>query len=635
MCPRMSNLLDLPPSELAGRARAVRDAATGTRVTYSPKVFIPLTMLCRDRCGYCTFAQPPARLDKPYLDPDDVLAIARAGARAGCHEALFTLGERPEERYAAAREWLAAHGYDSTVHYLAEMCRLVLEETGLLPHANAGALHHDELERLRPVAASQGMMLESLRPDLAAHRGSPDKSPERRLATLEAAGRLSIPFTTGILVGIGETRADRLDGVGGHRRGPRALGPRAGGHRPELPAQAGHGHAPGASVPARRAPRRHRAGPAGAAARRPRAGASQPGGRLRRSARRRHRRLGRRLPHHRRSRQSRTSLAGPRSAPDRHRGARLRPGAAAHGLPARRGRARPLARPGVGVPGHGPGGRRGPGAGRSGCGLPGADAGQRQGGHRCRRRPHGQPLHRLVLRRRRDAADTRSWCDRRHPTGTGPGGRDPGRRPRRSGPGRGRADGHLRCPGAGGGCDRRARRRAPPRGRRRCRHLRAEPQHQLHQRLHVQVPVLRVLQGTAVAQPARHALPAHPRRHRRALPRGVGAGRHRGLPTGRHPPRLRRRLLRRRRPGREGRGARHPRPRLHRPRGDRGGPATGRAPRRLPPPADGCRAAVVAGHRRRDPRRPGARTSCARTRSRPTSGWSVTGWPTRSACAPT
>ncbi|HET6832301.1 MAG TPA: 7,8-didemethyl-8-hydroxy-5-deazariboflavin synthase CofG, partial [Acidimicrobiales bacterium] len=206
----MSDLLDLPPGELLGRARTIRDAATGMRVTYSPKVFIPLTMLCRDRCGYCTFAQPPARLTKPYLEPADVLAIARAGARAGCHEALFTLGERPEERYSTARAWLADHGYDSTVHYLAEMCRRVLEETGLLPHANAGALHEDELSRLRPVAPSQGMMLESLRPDLAAHHGSPDKTPERRLATLEAAGRLSIPFTTGILVGIGETRADRL-----------------------------------------------------------------------------------------------------------------------------------------------------------------------------------------------------------------------------------------------------------------------------------------------------------------------------------------------------------------------------------------------------------------------------------------
>jgi FO synthase len=205
-----AHLLDLPLSVLRARARRVRDAATGTRVTYSPKVFIPLTMLCRDKCGYCTFAQPPARLDKVYLSPDDVLAIARAGARAGCHEALFTLGERPEERYPAAADWLAEHGYASTVDYLAAMCRLVLDETGLLPHANAGALYEDELALLRPVAPSQGMMVETLRADLAAHRGSPDKTPERRLATLEAAGRLGIPFTTGILVGIGEDRADRL-----------------------------------------------------------------------------------------------------------------------------------------------------------------------------------------------------------------------------------------------------------------------------------------------------------------------------------------------------------------------------------------------------------------------------------------
>jgi FO synthase len=206
----MPSLLDLPLDALLARASARRDGATGTRVTYSPKVFIPLTMLCRDRCGYCTFAQPPARLEAPYLTPEDVLGIARAGARAGCHEALFTLGERPEERYPAAADWLAAHGYDSTVHYLVEMCRLVLDETGLLPHANAGALYEDELALLRPVAPSQGMMIETLRPDLDAHRGSPDKTPERRLATLEAAGRLGIPFTTGILVGIGETREDRL-----------------------------------------------------------------------------------------------------------------------------------------------------------------------------------------------------------------------------------------------------------------------------------------------------------------------------------------------------------------------------------------------------------------------------------------
>src|SRR5437764_8241686 len=199
--------------DLLARARAVRDVHHGSRVTYSPKVFIPLTMLCRDKCGYCTFAQPPARLDKPYLDADDVLAIARAGAQAGCHEALFTLGERPELRYPAAASWLADHGFASTVDYLVAMCRLVTEKTGLLPHANAGALFAEELAALRPVSASQGMMLESLDPTLDCHRGSPDKTPERRLATLEAAGRLAIPFTTGILVGIGETRASRLDAL--------------------------------------------------------------------------------------------------------------------------------------------------------------------------------------------------------------------------------------------------------------------------------------------------------------------------------------------------------------------------------------------------------------------------------------
>jgi FO synthase len=203
-------LLALPLDELTARARAVRDERTGTRITYSPKVFIPLTMLCRDKCGYCTFAQPPARLESPYLTPDQILAIARTGAEAGCHEALFTLGERPEERYPAAAEWLAANGYGSTVDYLAAMCRLVIEETGLLPHANAGALYRDELAQLRPVAPSQGMMLETLRDDLECHRGSPDKVPARRLATLEAAGELGIAFTTGILVGIGEDPIDRV-----------------------------------------------------------------------------------------------------------------------------------------------------------------------------------------------------------------------------------------------------------------------------------------------------------------------------------------------------------------------------------------------------------------------------------------
>jgi FO synthase len=200
-------------ADLMALATARRDETFGTRITYSPKVFIPLTFLCNDSCGYCTFAQPPARVEKPYLDPEDVLKIAKQGARNGCHEALFTLGERPEDRYEVAREWLRERGYDSTVHYVAAMAELVLRETGLLPHANAGALSLDELAQLRPVSPSQGMMIESIAPDLEAHRGAPDKVPARRLATLDAAGELQIPFTTGILIGIGDTRADQLAGL--------------------------------------------------------------------------------------------------------------------------------------------------------------------------------------------------------------------------------------------------------------------------------------------------------------------------------------------------------------------------------------------------------------------------------------
>ena len=207
------DLLGLPLDELLARARAVRDAAHGTRISYSPKVFIPLTMLCRDKCGYCTFAQPPARLAAPYLTPEQVLRIAKDGARMGCHEALFTLGEAPEDRYEVARTWLREQGYDSTVHYLHAMAKLVLTETGLLPHANAGALPEEELRLLAEVSPSQGMMLETLRGDLPCHRGAPDKTPERRLATLHAAGRAGVPFTTGILVGIGETRADRIEAL--------------------------------------------------------------------------------------------------------------------------------------------------------------------------------------------------------------------------------------------------------------------------------------------------------------------------------------------------------------------------------------------------------------------------------------
>ena len=141
---------------LQAQARRVRDEAHGNRITFSPKVFIPLTMLCRDRCGYCTFAKAPARLESPYLSLDQVLDIARAGRAAGCHEALFTLGEAPEDRYPAARQWLDDHGYASTVDYLVAACRAVLEETGLLPHANAGALDADDLARLRRSRPARG-----------------------------------------------------------------------------------------------------------------------------------------------------------------------------------------------------------------------------------------------------------------------------------------------------------------------------------------------------------------------------------------------------------------------------------------------------------------------------------------------
>lgn len=182
-------------------------------MTYSPKVFIPLTSLCRDRCGYCTFAKAPHRVEAPYLSIEQVVEVARAGAAAGCHEALFTMGEYPESRYPQAQQWLDEHGFVDTIDYLVHAAQAVLDETGLLPHANAGALDHTDLARLRTVSPSQGMMIESLNPNLAAHRGAPDKTPERRLATLDAAGELSIPFTTGILIGIGESRADRVDAL--------------------------------------------------------------------------------------------------------------------------------------------------------------------------------------------------------------------------------------------------------------------------------------------------------------------------------------------------------------------------------------------------------------------------------------
>ncbi len=209
------HLLAAPYDELAAEAVRLRDAGFGHTVSYSRKVFVPLTRLCRDVCHYCTFAAPPRRGVAAYLSPEEVLAIAEAGRKAGCKEALFTLGDKPELRYRAAREALAALGFGTTIEYLVHAARLVFEETGLLPHVNPGVLGRADIAALREVSVSQGIMLESLSERLARrgfpHFGSPDKRPGPRLATLREAGELAVPFTTGILIGIGETRAERLD----------------------------------------------------------------------------------------------------------------------------------------------------------------------------------------------------------------------------------------------------------------------------------------------------------------------------------------------------------------------------------------------------------------------------------------
>lgn len=198
-------------------AAALRDAGFGQVVTFSKKVFVPLTQLCRNVCHYCTFAKTPRKLDHPFLDPDQVLAIARAGAESGCKEALFTLGDAPELRYRAAREALQRLGHTTTVDYVTAMARAVQRETGLLPHINAGILSRDQMIRLRELAPSMGLMLESASPRLCReglpHYGSPDKVPERRLEMLEVAGALAIPMTTGLLIGFGETRLERLDSL--------------------------------------------------------------------------------------------------------------------------------------------------------------------------------------------------------------------------------------------------------------------------------------------------------------------------------------------------------------------------------------------------------------------------------------
>ncbi|ROR90052.1 bifunctional FO biosynthesis protein CofGH [Nocardioides aurantiacus] len=222
-------------SAVAARVRDAGLVAAGRPgvVTYSPKVFVPVTRLCRDRCHYCTFVTTPGHLERageaPYLSPDEILDIARQGAGLGCAEALFTLGDRPEDRWPEARAWLDEQGYDSTLAYVRAMAVRVLEETGLLPHLNPGVMSWEEINRLKPVSPSMGMMLETTSRRLfetkgLAHFGSPDKDPEVRLRVLEDAGRLSVPFTTGILVGIGETLEERAESIFAVRRVARRSG---------------------------------------------------------------------------------------------------------------------------------------------------------------------------------------------------------------------------------------------------------------------------------------------------------------------------------------------------------------------------------------------------------------------------
>jgi FO synthase len=204
-------------AEIMAAASRLRDAGHGRTVTYSRKVFIPLTNLCRQKCGYCTFARGPHDPIAHTMTPDEVLAVARQGARQGCKEALFSLGERPEEIYDFVRDDLARYGHTTTSSYLREMCELVLRETGLMPHVNQGLMEADEIASLRDVSISMGMMLETVSMRLhekgMAHWNCPGKIPEERLRTMRYAGEQKVAWTTGILIGIGETREERVDSL--------------------------------------------------------------------------------------------------------------------------------------------------------------------------------------------------------------------------------------------------------------------------------------------------------------------------------------------------------------------------------------------------------------------------------------
>ena len=546
----------------AGRVRDAGLASAGRPgiVTYSRKVFIPLTHLCRDRCHYCTFVTTPGQLrapgKAPFLSPDEVLDVARAGAAMGCKEALFTLGDRPEERWPVAAEWLHAHGFDSTLAYLRAMAIRVLEETGLLPHLNPGVLSWEEIQRLKPVSASMGMMLETTATRLwsepgGPHYGSPDKEPALRLRVLEDAGRSAVPFTTGVLLGIGENYAERVDAVvqirasaqrHGHVQEVIVQNFRA---KPRTAMQA-HDDLELQEYVAAVAVTRLLLGPKARVQAPPnlsdstelglllRAGVDDWGGvspadprpRQSRAAVAEHRQAGRAVGRGR----VRAARAPGRAAPVRAvpRAVAGPAGASARVRPRRAGRARRR--------GPRPGGPAVAGAGR-GVDVVGPGGPARGGGHG---RAHVGPAQRLRRRLRRlgraprpdDGGAGRSLdgaaC--RRPRGAR------GAAPRRAGPGG--AD-RRRVPGAAGGgrdgpgSSGEPGRRRPRRRQRRRRHLRREPEHQLHQRLLHRLPVLR-LRPAAHRRRRVHAVDGAGRRPGR---RGVGGRRHRDLHAGRHPPR--------------------------------------------------------------------------------------------------
>ena len=306
-------------------------------VTYSPKVFIPVTRLCRDRCHYCTFVTTPGQLERdgqaPYLSPDEILEIARQGAALGCKEALFTLGDRPEDRWPEAREWLDEQGYDSTLDYVRAMAIRVLEETGLLPHLNPGVMSWEEMNRLKPVSPVDGddagdhLARGSSRRRAQAHYGSPDKDPAVRLRVLEDAGRLSVPFTTGLLVGIGENldRAGRVDLRAAPGRPASTATSRKSSSRTSAPSRTPRCGTPTTSGSRSTSPRSR--SPGSCSARKVRVQAPPnlvdldgvPG-----AARRRRRRLGRRLPADPGPREPRAPVALAGAAALDHRRGRLR-----------------------------------------------------------------------------------------------------------------------------------------------------------------------------------------------------------------------------------------------------------------------------------------------------------------------